>query len=51
MGARITVDILELGKYLVGREEQFWVVFYGAAVVEKAFGQWMALSIRFRYFK
>jgi hypothetical protein len=27
MGARISVDILELGSYLVGREEQFWAVF------------------------
>jgi hypothetical protein len=26
-GARISVDILELGSYLVGREEWFWVVF------------------------
>jgi hypothetical protein len=26
-GARIFVDILELGSYLVGREEQFWEVF------------------------
>ena len=25
--ARISVDILELGRYLVGREEQFWAVF------------------------
>jgi hypothetical protein len=30
-GARISVDILELGSYLVGREERFWAVFYGAA--------------------
>jgi len=26
-GARISVDILELGSYLVGREERFWAVF------------------------
>ena len=26
-GARIFVDILELGSYLVGREERFWAVF------------------------
>jgi hypothetical protein len=26
-GARISVDILELGSYLAGREERFWVVF------------------------
>jgi hypothetical protein len=26
-GARISVDILELGSYLVGREEQIWAVF------------------------
>jgi hypothetical protein len=50
-GARISVDILELGSYLVGREERFWAVFYGATAVEKAFGQRMAISIRFRYFK
>jgi hypothetical protein len=38
-GARISIDILELGRYLVGREEWFWVVFYDAAAVKKAFGQ------------
>ena len=27
MGARISVDILEIGSYLVGREERFWAVF------------------------
>jgi hypothetical protein len=27
MGARISVDILELGSYLVGREERIWEVF------------------------
>jgi hypothetical protein len=37
--ARISIDILELGSYLVGREEWFWAVFYGAEVVKKAFGQ------------
>jgi hypothetical protein len=26
-GARISVDIQELGSYLVGREKWFWVVF------------------------
>jgi hypothetical protein len=26
-GARISVDILELGSYLVGREERIWAVF------------------------
>jgi hypothetical protein len=27
MGARISIDILELGSYLVGREEQIWAMF------------------------
>ena len=27
MGARISVDIVELGSHLVGREERFWAVF------------------------
>jgi hypothetical protein len=27
MGARISIDILELGSYLVGREERSWAVF------------------------
>ena len=27
MGARISVDILELGSYLVDREERIWEVF------------------------
>jgi hypothetical protein len=51
-GARISVDILELGSYLVGREERFWAVFYGAAAVKKASDDKRRdISIRFRYFK
>jgi hypothetical protein len=38
-GSRISVDILELGSYLVGREERFWAVFYAAATVKKVFGK------------
>jgi hypothetical protein len=36
--ARISVDILELGSYLVGREERFWAVF-SEAVKEASCGQ------------
>jgi hypothetical protein len=39
--ARISVDILELGSYLVGREERFWGVLqcFAAAVKETSGGQ------------
>jgi hypothetical protein len=46
--ARISVDILELGSYLVGREERFWAVFrsdQGGKVADKRRDN----SIRFRY--
>jgi hypothetical protein len=47
-GARISVDILELGSYLVGREELGFGRCF-AEVVKEASGQTEVNSIRFRY--
>ena len=47
-GARISIDILELGSYLVGREERFWVVFCRSGK-EASSRQTEVKSIRFRY--
>jgi hypothetical protein len=50
-GARISVDILELGSYLVGREELGFGQCFAEAVKEASGGQTEVISIRFRYFK
>jgi len=47
-GARISVDILELRRYLVGREERFWVVFCRSGK-EASGGKTEVNSIRLRY--
>ena len=48
MGPMISVDILELGSYLAGREERFWVVFCRSGK-EASGGKMEVNSIRFRY--
>jgi hypothetical protein len=48
-GARISVDILELGSYLVGREELGFGQCFAEAVKEASGGQTEVISIRFRY--
>jgi hypothetical protein len=50
-GARISVDILELGSYLVGREELGFGQCFAEAVKEASGRQTEVISIRFRYFK
>jgi hypothetical protein len=50
-GARISVDILELGSYLVGREELGFGQCFAEAVKEASSGQTKVISIRFTYFK
>jgi hypothetical protein len=44
-------DILELGSYLVGREELGFGQCFAEAVKEASGGQTEVISIRFRYFK
>ena len=46
--ASISIDILELGRYLVGREERFWVVFCKSDK-EASSEQTKVNSIRFGY--
>jgi hypothetical protein len=57
-GARISVDILELGSYLVGREERFWAVFISdqggklrtkGGIIASGSGIYLNLCIVFHY--
>jgi hypothetical protein len=49
-GARISVDILELGSYLVGREELGFGQCLAEAVKKASDGQTKVISIRFKYY-
>ena len=50
-GARISIDILELGSYLVGKEELGFGQCFAEAVKEASDRKTEVISIRFRYFK